>query len=64
MKSLLQVYVEVVWSFGMFGFLILFYLLSDFRYVKLFASCYELVGVLFFPFVPESIRWLLSKGKR
>lgn len=62
-KALLQVSVELFWTVGVFSFLALFFVLPDFRYIKAIACIYEAILLFWVGWIPESIRWLLSKGK-
>jgi OCT family organic cation transporter-like MFS transporter 4/5 len=62
-RALLSIIVENGWYCGEALLLASFYFISNFRYIQLMVTAFEIASLFYFHLVPESIRWLLTKER-
>ncbi|XP_071955281.1 organic cation transporter protein-like isoform X2 [Antedon mediterranea] len=54
--------IQVYWAVGIILMALLAYFIRDWRKLQIVLSIPTVVGLLYVPFLPESVRWLLSQG--
>ncbi|XP_033115307.1 organic cation transporter protein-like [Anneissia japonica] len=55
--------IEFFWAFGYMAFAGIAYFIRKWRILAIVISVPSLVFFAYYPFIPESVRWLLSQGK-
>lgn len=61
MQALLSIFVENGWYCGTGLLIASFFFISNFRYIQLMVTAFEVCSLFYFNLTPESIRWLLTR---
>ncbi|XP_070190409.1 organic cation transporter protein-like isoform X4 [Littorina saxatilis] len=62
-RTIAGIVIELFWALGLFIILFLAYLIRNWHHLQIAVSCFNLFFVGHFFLVPESPRWLVSKGR-
>ncbi|KAL8575563.1 hypothetical protein ACOMHN_059627 [Nucella lapillus] len=62
-RTIAGIVIELFWALGLFIILFLAYFLRDWHHLQIAVSCFNLLYIPYFFLIPESARWLVSKGR-
>ncbi|KAL8606762.1 hypothetical protein ACOMHN_049591 [Nucella lapillus] len=62
-RTIAGIVIQLMWALGLFILLFLSYFIRHWRYLQIAVSCVNLFFIVHYFLIPESARWLASKGR-
>ncbi|XP_076466934.1 organic cation transporter protein-like isoform X2 [Babylonia areolata] len=62
-RTIAGIVIELFWALGLFIILFLAYFLTNWHHLQICVSCFNILFIPHFFLIPESARWLVSRGR-